>query len=133
MSRRPPRSTRTDTLFPYTTLFRSNTLAVALVFIFLVTSADSGTFVLAMMTSDGNLNPPVAHKMVWGTLIAALTVGTIFTDSSPVAKAIAIAAALPFSLLLLVQIVGFLPATPQDPPRPTTTDAAGPADGPSQV
>src|SRR3546814_17084198 len=25
---RPPRSTRTDTLFPYTTLFRSNSLAV---------------------------------------------------------------------------------------------------------
>src|SRR3546814_19973500 len=28
MIRRPPRSTRTDTLFPYTTLFRSPTLAV---------------------------------------------------------------------------------------------------------
>src|SRR3546814_4696665 len=27
MIRRPPRSTRTDTLFPYTTLFRSRTLA----------------------------------------------------------------------------------------------------------
>src|SRR3546814_13617762 len=27
MIRRPPRSTRTDTLFPYTTLFRSNTTA----------------------------------------------------------------------------------------------------------
>src|SRR3546814_9283475 len=27
MIRRPPRSTRTDTLFPYTTLFRSNALA----------------------------------------------------------------------------------------------------------
>src|SRR3546814_11053518 len=27
MFRRPPRSTRTDTLFPYTTLFRSNVLA----------------------------------------------------------------------------------------------------------
>src|SRR3546814_14462176 len=27
MIRRPPRSTRTDTLFPYTTLFRSNVLA----------------------------------------------------------------------------------------------------------
>src|SRR3546814_15580622 len=26
MIRRPPRSTRTDTLFPYTTLFRSNTI-----------------------------------------------------------------------------------------------------------
>src|SRR3546814_10209971 len=29
MIRRPPRSTRTDTLFPYTTLFRSAVLAVA--------------------------------------------------------------------------------------------------------
>src|SRR3546814_1350468 len=28
MIRRPPRSTRTDTLFPYTTLFRSPTLAL---------------------------------------------------------------------------------------------------------
>src|SRR3546814_4869701 len=27
MTRRPPRSTRTDTLFPYTTLFRSNAVA----------------------------------------------------------------------------------------------------------
>src|SRR3546814_5940915 len=29
MIRRPPRSTRTDTLFPYTTLFRSNRRALA--------------------------------------------------------------------------------------------------------
>src|SRR3546814_2154030 len=31
MSRRPPRSTRTDTLFPYTTLFRSRVFAGGLV------------------------------------------------------------------------------------------------------
>src|SRR3546814_20332463 len=30
MIRRPPRSTRTDTLFPYTTLFRSRAFAVVL-------------------------------------------------------------------------------------------------------
>src|SRR3546814_19590194 len=29
MRRRPPRSTRTDTLFPYTTLFRSGAVALA--------------------------------------------------------------------------------------------------------
>src|SRR3546814_17253496 len=29
MIRRPPRSTRTDTLFPYTTLFRSGAVAIA--------------------------------------------------------------------------------------------------------
>src|SRR3546814_3831903 len=31
MIRRPPRSTRTDTLFPYTTLFRSSTDALGLI------------------------------------------------------------------------------------------------------
>src|SRR3546814_9729939 len=36
MRRRPPKSTRTDTLFPYTTLFRSQ--------IFIVAIADSGVF-----------------------------------------------------------------------------------------
>src|SRR3546814_10506340 len=30
MIRRPPRSTRTDTLFPYTTLFRSNSWMIGL-------------------------------------------------------------------------------------------------------
>src|SRR3546814_19282483 len=30
MLRRPPRSTRTDTLFPYTTLFRSRTLTLGI-------------------------------------------------------------------------------------------------------
>src|SRR3546814_7246731 len=38
MIRRPPRSTRTDTLFPYTTLFRSHHLHDAV--------ADRGVFVL---------------------------------------------------------------------------------------
>src|SRR3546814_5337786 len=32
MIRRPPRSTRTDTLFPYTTLFRSSLLVLSKVF-----------------------------------------------------------------------------------------------------
>src|SRR3546814_8837420 len=32
MIRRPPRSTRTDTLFPYTTLFRSDAVAIGLPF-----------------------------------------------------------------------------------------------------
>ncbi len=92
--------------FPATPVL--NTLAVMLVFVFLVTSADSGTFVLSMMTSDGSLNPPIGQKMLWGTIIAAITVGTIFTESVEVAKAMAIAGALPFSVILLLQVIGFM-------------------------
>src|SRR3546814_7151118 len=39
MSRRPPRSTRTDTLFPYTTLFRSDEAAGVYNVAFVIMSA----------------------------------------------------------------------------------------------
>ena len=93
--------------------------ACLLIFVFLVTSADSGTFVLSMMTTGGNLNPPVFHKMVWGVLIAALTIGVLLTESIPVAKAMAITGALPFSVILLLQLVGFLREIRHERPDPT--------------
>src|SRR3546814_2625830 len=42
MVRRPPRSTRTDTLFPYTTLFRSPELTRALALVMIATAAAPG-------------------------------------------------------------------------------------------
>src|SRR3546814_7020977 len=55
MIRRPPRSTRTDTLFPYTTLFRSGVHAEAAV-------APTGPFLFAGQLSDENPIKPVAGK-----------------------------------------------------------------------
>ncbi len=85
-------------------------VALFLIFIFLVTSADSGSFVLSMMTSDGQLNPPLPYKLVWGTLVAVLTVAILFSGSVEVAKAMAVTGAIPFSVVLLLQVVGFLRA-----------------------
>lgn len=83
-------------------------LALFLIFIFLVTSADSGTFVVSMMTDNGNLNPSIRFKIIWGFIIALITAGTLFTGSVTVAKAMAIAGAIPFSLILIIQIIAFL-------------------------
>src|SRR3546814_8728744 len=47
MIRRPPRSTRTDTLFPYTTLFRSSSPTERLV-------TDSGTVAYTLGTRNAN-------------------------------------------------------------------------------
>src|SRR3546814_1688219 len=41
MIRRPPRSTRTDTLFPYTTLFRSIIIIVAVIGFFVVKAVNN--------------------------------------------------------------------------------------------
>ncbi len=94
--------------FPLSSIL--SVLAVLLIFVFLVTSADSGTFVLSMMTTDGTLNPPTAHKLVWGTLVAMITGATLFSGSIDVARAMAATGAIPFSAILILQIVGFLRA-----------------------
>ncbi|GAB5467080.1 MAG: glycine betaine transporter OpuD [Rhodospirillales bacterium] len=127
----------TKALFAFLSYFPGgeimNILAVLLMFIFLVTSADSGTFVLSMMTTDGNLNPPIMQKMVWGTLIAAITVGALFTESVAVAKAMAITGAIPFTVIVLMQIVSFLREIRKEVRPPKPIEARGEAVGRSGV
>src|SRR3546814_20713679 len=53
--RRPPRSTRTYTLFPYTTLFRSLDCFAALA----MTVERGGVAVFSMTIEHGRLSPPV--------------------------------------------------------------------------
>ncbi len=91
-----------------------NILAVILVFIFLVTSADSGTFVVSMMTTNGNLNPDVRTKLIWGILMSAITFGVLVSGSVSVAKAMAITGAVPFTFIVFVQLVGFFRALRED-------------------
>ena len=84
-------------------------MALFLIFIFLVTSADSATFVVGMITSNGVLNPPTMRKLLWGVIIAALSASALFSENGiEVSKAIAISGAIPFSIILLLQIVAFL-------------------------
>ena len=96
-----------------------NVLAVCLVFVFLVTSADSGTFVVSMMTSNGQLNPSTRLKLTWGTLIAVIAAAVLFSGSATVAKAMAITGAVPFSLVLCLQVVAFLRTIRQEKPSRT--------------
>ncbi|WP_372368815.1 BCCT family transporter [Candidatus Uabimicrobium sp. HlEnr_7] len=82
-------------------------LALFSIFVFLVTSADSATFVIGMMTSHGNLNPSTKHKLTWGLVIAVLSASSLLVGGIEVSKAIAISGAIPFSMILLLQIVAF--------------------------
>ncbi len=99
--------------FPATAML--NFLTVCLIFIFLVTSADSGTFVISMMTSNGNLNPAVRVKLTWGLIMSAITVATLATGSVSVAKAMAITGAIPFTVIVMLQMAGFVRMIRDDP------------------
>src|SRR3546814_10169266 len=70
MIRRPPRSTRTDTLFPYTTLFRA-ILMTTLAALF-------GAIPLMLATGSGaELRQPLGLVMVGGLLLSQIL--TLFT------------------------------------------------------
>jgi len=85
-------------------------LAIALIVIFFVTSSDSGSFVVDMLASGGNPNPPVWSRAFWaameGAIAAVLLVaGTragIDTDPLAALQTMAILLALPFSFVMVL-------------------------------
>jgi choline-glycine betaine transporter len=81
----------------------------------MVTSADSGTFVISMMTSEGRVNPGMPLKLAWGTAITLLTLAILLSGSVAVAKAMAAFGAVPFTLILVLQLVAFLRALREEP------------------
>ena len=90
-------------------------LALILIFIFLVTSADSGTYVISMMTSNGSLDPSTKLKLTWGLIITGITIATVVTESVSVAKAMAITGAIPFTFIVIMQLGAFFRVLRDDP------------------
>jgi len=82
--------------------------AVLLLITFLVTSADSATFVLGMLTSRGDMNPGPSRKIAWGIFIAALSAALMFTGSIHPLRAVVAAVAVPFVLILLLQLTALI-------------------------
>ncbi|MGQ0525719.1 MAG: BCCT family transporter, partial [Betaproteobacteria bacterium] len=64
-------------LMPLGTLL--SVIGVALIFIFLITSADSASYIVAQMTDEGSTEPPLAKRVAWGLLIAAICLTLIAT------------------------------------------------------
>lgn len=87
-----------------------NIFGIILIYIFLVTGADSGTYVISMMATNGNLNPSTLTKIVWGLIMAAITLAVLLSGSIEVAKAMAITGAVPYTFIVLLQVVGFMRA-----------------------
>jgi len=76
--------------------------AILLVGMFLVTSADSATFVLGMFTSKGVLNPTRTVRLLWGTLQLLMVVVLLLTGGLESLRTVSIIAAFPFMLLMVL-------------------------------
>jgi len=78
--------------------------ALLLIFIFLVTSADSASFILAQMSSGGDLHPPVFKRVLWGVLIALICFTLLVAGGLNALQSASVLAALPFIFVLYAMI-----------------------------
>lgn len=79
-------------------------------FLFVVTSVVSASFVLSMFSTDGDLNPPIKTKLMWGVILGALGLVMILSNSIDAVKSIIALAALPFIFIVLLIAVCLLKA-----------------------
>ncbi len=84
--------------------------AITLISTFFITSADSGTYVLGMMTTGGSHQPGQAIKLTWGVLLSATALALLYTGGLQALQNTMIIAALPFSIIMLLMAISFLKA-----------------------
>ncbi|WNF38673.1 BCCT family transporter [Bacillaceae bacterium IKA-2] len=76
-------------------------IAVFLILIFFITSADSATYVLGVMTSKGSLTPAMSIKVIWGLLIAGTASVLLLSGGLSGLQTASIVAALPFAVIMV--------------------------------
>ncbi|MDX1444235.1 MAG: BCCT family transporter [Gammaproteobacteria bacterium] len=77
-------------------------LAILLVCMFVITSADSATFVLGMFTSKGVLNPTRFVRILWGALQLLMAGVLLLSGGLYGLRTVSIIAAFPFMLLMIL-------------------------------
>ncbi|WP_010647405.1 BCCT family transporter [Oceanobacillus massiliensis] len=99
-------------VLPLTEIF--SVLSILLIFTFLVTSADSATYILGSMTSKGSLNPSLITKIIWGFLITAIAVVLLIAGGLEALQTASLISALPFTIILLIMVVSFMKIVKKD-------------------
>ncbi|WP_431802351.1 BCCT family transporter [Halobacillus andaensis] len=85
-------------------------LAIVIIVTFFVTSADSGTFVLGMMTTNGSQNPSRQIKVIWGIFLSLTALALLYSGGLQALQNTMIIAALPFSVIMAMMVVSLLKA-----------------------
>ena len=80
-------------------------LAIVLIVVFFVTSSDSGSFVVDMIATGGELNPPVWSRAFWAGLEGVVAAVLLVAGGLAALQTMAILVALPFSIVMVLMVV----------------------------
>lgn len=79
--------------------------AILLIAVFFVTSSDSGSLVLSMLTSGGNESPKRWLRVFWATTTAVVAIALLLAGGLDALQTAAIITALPFSVVMIAMCV----------------------------
>lgn len=94
--------------FPFSSLL--SMVAVFMVVLFFVTSADSGSLVIDMLASGGKTQTPLWQRVFWASSTGVVAITLLLSGGLGALQTATIASALPFSIILLVAIWGLFKA-----------------------
>lgn len=89
-------------------------VATVVVLVFFVTSGDSATLVLGMMSSGGNPNPPWKVKLLWGVLVSGIAMSLMLVGGIRAVQTATIIFALPFTAVVVLMAISVTRAIPHD-------------------
>ena len=105
------------TLQHYPLGFLLSLVSLVVIMIFFVTSADSATYVLGMLSAKGSIHPASAIKVSWGVILALFALIMIYTGGTQAIQNLLIIAALPFSIVIILMMWSLFRALGEEKPR----------------
>lgn len=94
--------------FPFSSVL--SFIAMAMVVVFFVTSADSGAMVVDTLASGGTDKTPIWQRIFWAGLMGVVAVTLLLAGGMKALQTVTIASALPFAIILLMSIYGLMKA-----------------------
>ncbi len=91
--------------FPMSTLL--TILAVLMITVFFITSADSSILVINGLSSKNRPNAPKWQYVFWGGMLAASSLALLYSGGLHALQTMTLITALPFGLIILVLLYGF--------------------------
>jgi glycine betaine transporter len=93
----------------------TSVVAILLVVMFFVSGADANTYVLGMMSTDGDLNPSRPVLVVWGVLTGATAIALLLAGGLTALQQTVIVTSAPFLVIIIGLAVAFCRELRDDP------------------
>jgi len=100
-------------------------LTLILLVTFFITSADSSTFVLGILSSGGNPNPSTSRKLIWGVVQSLMALTLLLAGGLEVLQTVSIVAAFPFALIMVFSVFSLSKSLVLDGVKPSEKQMKG--------